>query len=556
MLRSLHISNYALIDHIDLEFGPRLNIITGETGGGKSIMLGALSLLLGGRADLRGVRNGTAKSVIEAVFDVKGNEVLEAYCKATDVEWDPEQMILRREILPSGRSRAFINDSPVTIETLRGVGLKLVDIHSQHQNQLLSDPSFQLDIIDTLAGNKEALAVFAELYAAYRAAVHKLKTMRMNVARDRENADFMHYQLQRLEELDLKPDELETLEQERERLSQAADTRREFDDALGALSQGEANVLSLLGTVAGAVASLAEQLPAESNVENRLEAAVIELTDIAQTLEKRAAMFPADSLAELESVEERMARINAVASRQNVADANELIAVADRLRQRLQRLEDADTLLADLEKQARKAKKAAVEAARKLSEARVAAAEEFGRVLHDTAMPLGMKNLVCDIAVEPADMSASGMDRVEFRFAFNKNQQPVPVGVAASGGEISRLMLSIKSIIANRMALPSIIFDEVDTGVSGDVADRMGRMMQSISANLQVIAITHLPQVAAKGHDHFKVFKHDTDAATVTHVEKLTPDQRVDEIALMLSGQSNNQAAREAAKELISYATI
>lgn len=551
MLKSLHISNYALIDSIDIDFHEGLNIITGETGGGKSIMLGALSLLLGGRADSRTVQNTGRKSVIEAVFSVADNKSLSRYCTEADFDWDNERMILRREIAPNGRTRAFINDTPVTLERLREVGLHLVDIHSQHQNQLLSDPSFQLSVIDSLAGNEEKLAEFSNLFAAYRQAIHKLKATKAAIARDVENADFMQYQLKRIEELDLQPDELSSLESEREQLSEAADIRQLYDSALEALSYGEPSVMSLIAAAEGAVADIAETLPADAAVTERMENVVTEISDICETLRLCSGNYPVDAARDLEAIDERIARISSVMQRHNVENSNQLLDLASKMRQRLKRLDDADTLLTDLEKQARSARRAAMDAAQNISDMRRRAAADFAAILHDTAMPLGMKNLVCDIAVEPADLSATGVDKVDFRFAFNKNQTPAPVGATASGGEISRLMLSVKSIIAHKMDLPSIIFDEVDTGVSGDVADRMGRMMKAIGSRIQVIAITHLPQVAAKGNSHFKVFKHDTETSTVTHIEELSPERRIDEIALMLSGDSSNQAARAAATALL-----
>lgn len=553
MLSTLHISNYALIDSIDLTLHPGLNIITGETGGGKSIMLGALSLLLGGRADSRSVRRPEKKSVIEASFAVEGNESLRAYCATTDIDWEPAQMILRREITPSGRTRAFINDTPVTLDVLRGVGLRLVDIHSQHQNQLLSESSFQLDIIDMLAGNAERLAGYSRLYGEYRAALQKLKNVKAAIAADRENADFMQFQLKRLEELNLQPGEMDLLESERVRLTEQSQSREAFDKALVALSGGEENASDQIRAAVDALSDISDRLPEDAALVDRLEKLNIELSDIADSLESLASVYSPDAVAELEEVERRIGEISAVVSRHNVADAGELISLQARLQRKLARLDDADSIIADLEKQARHAKKKAMESAAVISGFRREAAADFARILHDTAVPLGMKNLVCDISVEPAPLSPTGADAVEFRFAFNKNQTPVPVRESASGGEISRLMLSVKSIIAHRMQLPSIIFDEVDTGVSGDVADRMGRMMKSIASNLQVIAITHLPQVAAKGSHHFKVFKHDTETSTVTHVELLSSEGRVDELALMLSGDASNEAARSAAKALLGY---
>ena len=551
MLNSLHISNYALIDNIDIRFHAGLNIITGETGGGKSIILGALSLLLGERADLRSIGNSERKSVIEAEFDIKDNVGLRNYCRENDIEADDDVMIMRREISPTGRSRSFINDTPVRLEDMKEVGLRLVDIHSQHQNQLLSSPDFQLRIIDSLADNGKSLNEFSELYSSYKTALHKLKATKSAIAKDRENADFMQFQLQRLDELDLQPGEADTLEAEREQIAEAADARERFNEVLIALSAGETNALSLLSDATGALENILVHLPGEAEVKERLDNMMTELADIADTIEEAASAFPADLSSDLEAIERRLRRIEDVKDRQGVASADELIQVRTRLQSRLQRLEDSENILKELEQEARKAKKLAVEQAARITAARKRAAEEFAAVLRETAMPLGMKNLVCEIAVEPTDMSATGADNIEFRFAFNKNQVPVAVGSVASGGEISRMMLSIKSIIAHRMSLPTVIFDEVDTGVSGDVADRMGRMMRNIGENIQVITITHLPQVAAKGEHHFKVFKHDTDTSTVTHIKELSRAERTDELALMLSGDSTNPASRAAAEELL-----
>lgn len=551
MLNSLHISNYALIDNIDIRFHAGLNIITGETGGGKSIILGALSLLLGERADLRSIGNSERKSVIEAEFDIKDNLALRNYCRGNDIEADDDVMIMRREISPTGRSRSFINDTPVRLEDMKEVGLRLVDIHSQHQNQLLSSPDFQLRIVDSLADNGKSLNEFSELYSSYKTALHKLKATKSAIAKDRENADFMQFQLQRLDELDLQPGEADTLETEREQIAEAADARERFNEVLIALSAGETNALSLLSDATGALENILVHLPAEAEVKERLDNMMTELADIADTIEEAASAFPADLSSDLEAIERRLRRIEDVKDRQGVASADELIQVRTRLQSRLQRLEDSENILKELEQEARKAKKLAVEQAARITAARKRAAEEFAAVLRETAMPLGMKNLVCEIAVEPSDMSATGADNIEFRFAFNKNQVPVAVGSVASGGEISRMMLSIKSIIAHRMSLPTVIFDEVDTGVSGDVADRMGRMMRDIGENIQVITITHLPQVAAKGEHHFKVFKHDTDTSTVTHIKELSRAERTDELALMLSGDSTNPASRAAAEELL-----
>ena len=552
MLKSLHISNYALIDSLDIEFDSGLNIITGETGAGKSIIIGALSMLLGGRTDTKAIRREDMKSVIEGTFSLSPSTPLAEILKGADVDFDATTCILRREISPGGRSRAFINDTPVNLTLLREVGLHLVDIHSQHQNQLLTTPDFQLNVIDALASNQQLLEEYGKLYATFREALHKLKAFKAGVERDKANADFMQFQLEQLEELNLHPGELDTLEQSRDQLADSTRGKSLANEALEALKTGDSNILSLIETARDAIADLETYTESvrNQNLLDRLESASIELNDIAETVETIDASILVDP-SELEIADARITEIRAMMRKHGVETESELIAIRDRLEHRLSHLAEADSLALRLETQAKRAKSRARELARTISERRAEAASDFGEKLIETARPLGMKNLQVNIAVEPSELGPTGMDSVEFRFAFNKNQEPIPVGGAASGGEISRIMLSIKSIIANRIELPSIIFDEVDTGVSGDVANRMGLMMLDLAAGLQVIAITHLPQVAAKGKVHFKVFKEDDDLSTHTRMERLTPERRIDEIALMLSGSPDDESARHTAGKLL-----
>ncbi|MDE6116243.1 MAG: DNA repair protein RecN [Duncaniella sp.] len=550
MLESLHISNYALIDVIDIDFHKGFNVITGETGAGKSIILGALSLILGGRADSRVVTNPEAKSVIEAVFTVEGYPSLKEYCLDADIEWDDDRCILRREVAPAGRSRAFVNDSPVPLSKLQAVAMRLIDIHSQHQNQLLSMPDFQLKIIDTLAGNRLRLDEYAKRYNALREAVRQLKVMRAKVERSREDEEFTRFQLEQLEELNLLPGEQADLEREREVMSNIAVIKDALNRAAGALSQDSENAVSLVETAIDACEDLGDVLNATDDIPERLESAKIELNDIASTLSGLDESLSADP-AELAAIEDRLNSIYTLCHKHHVDNSDGLIALRDSLRNKLNALDNSDEFLKDLEKEARRAKALAKEVAMEISEARKAEAVKFGQRLREVAMPLGMKNLQCDIQVLPADMSATGMDTVQFMFAFNKNQPLMPVGATASGGEISRLMLSIKSIIASRMQLPSIIFDEIDTGVSGDVANRMGEMMRDISKSIQVTAITHLPQVASKGDAQYRVYKEDDDHSTHTHISRLSDEERVTAIASMLGGASIDKAALAAARSLL-----
>lgn len=550
MLESLHISNYALIDRIDIRFHKGFNVITGETGAGKSIILGALSLILGGRADSRVVADPSCKSIIEAVFTVDGYDALKEYCLQNDIEWDDERCILRREIAPTGRSRAFINDSPVPLNRLQAVAMRLIDIHSQHQNQLLSTPEFQLMVIDTLAGNEHRLKEYTSRYNALREAVRRLKAMRLKVEKEREDEEFTRYQLEQIEELALSPGEQEELENERDVLTNLTSIKNSLESAISALSGDETNAVDLIDTAIDACDELDGVLDEKEDVPSRLESARIEISDIASTLESLNERLAADP-GRLEAVEERLNSIYSLCHKHHLNNGDEILSLRDTLRAKLNDLDNSDDLVAGLEKEARRAKALAKESAIEISNSRKAEAKKFADHLRETAMPLGMKNLQVDVLVETSDMGPTGIDSVQFMVAFNKNQNLMPVGATASGGEISRLMLSIKAIIASKMSLPSILFDEIDTGVSGDVANRMALMMRDISQSLQVTAITHLPQVAAKGDTQFRVYKEDDDKSTHTRIIQLTPEQRVDAIAEMLGGATIDNAARQAALSLI-----
>ncbi|MDE6113688.1 DNA repair protein RecN [Barnesiella sp. WM24] len=550
MLKSLHISNYALIDTVDISFHHGFNIITGETGAGKSIMLGALSLILGGRADLKAVRDSGKKSVIEASFEVNKYPKLKEYCLDNDIEWDDTLCILRREIAPAGRSRAFINDSPVTLDLLSHVAMQLVDIHSQHQNQLLTSGDFQLRVIDNLAGNGELLSEYHRRYASYRNALKRLHDTKKLLEQNRNDEDFTRFQLEQLDELGLTDGEQEQLEHDRDILSNITDIKTTISGALDALSEGTHNALASLAETSDYCEELTRYLEDSDNIGERLETVRIELRDIAETLTAYDQEFQADP-EELEAIESRLNTIYSLQQKHRVSTVAELIALREELREKLDRLENSSFTIEELEKEARRAKNAAKQLAAELSQRRVEEAARFEETLRQQAMPLGMKNLRTQVKVTPGELTPTGMDKIEFLFAFNKNQPLMPVSGTASGGEISRLMLSIKAIIATKMQLPSIIFDEVDTGVSGDVANRMGVMMKDISRNIQVITITHLPQVAAKGNAHFKVYKEDDDDATHTRLRELSATDRVDELALMLSGSTVDEAARANARSLL-----
>lgn len=550
MLKELHVSNYALIDNIDVNFYPGLNIITGETGAGKSIMLGALSLILGARADSRTVKKTEKKSIIETVFDVTDNDALRLLLSEADIDTDDSVCILRREISPGGRSRAFVNDTPVSLSQLHDIALRLIDLHSQHQNQLLTQPDFQRSIIDALADNSDRLLQYEKLFNDYRIALRRLKVAKASLRHTDENADFIRYQLQQLDEFDPQPGEQAELEAERNAQTKANELKSSLIEAIDILSQGTANILSGIDTLTGVCTDFDELLNPDDDIPSRLDRIRIDLADIANSLESANEKLYADP-AELERIETRLSELYSLQQRYKAESEADLIEMRQRLRSSLDALEEGPEAITRLENEARKARAAAKATAAEITKARQKAASRFADELRNRAMPLGMKNLCCEVAVEPADMNITGADNVEFRFAFNKNQPLMPVAGVASGGEISRLMLSIKAIVANKMQLPSIVFDEVDTGVSGEVAARMGNMMRDIADNLQVIVITHLPQVAAKGSHHFKVYKEDDEHATHTRIAELSSEQRVDELALMLGGEQASEAARENALTLL-----
>lgn len=553
MIKTLHISNYALIDRIDITFFPGLNIITGETGAGKSIILGALGLLLGGRADTKVVRDPNVKSVIEATFSADGYTSLQQFCEENDIDWDDDTVILRREISTTGRSRAFINDSPVNLAQLQTAGLFLIDIHSQHQNLLLASPPYQLQVIDSVACNATLNDEFHTLYNSYRQALRQYKQERIALDKARANEEFLRYQYDMLVNASLQPGELEELENERKLLANMAQVKASLQLIGGALTDGDTNADDLVREAAAEASQIASYVDDGEALADRLEALRVELRDIAATFADADGAL-SDDPARLDEVEERLNLLYDLLRRQQAETIEQLIEIRDRLANEIKAIDLGDEGLQKSETAAKKAKRAAMEKAEELSASRKAAAQQFAADLKERATPLGMKNLQVEISIKPVHLSATGIDAIEFLFAFNKNQPLMPVGSTASGGEISRLMLSIKSLVAHKMQLPSIVFDEVDTGVSGDVAHRMGALMKYISENIQVIAITHLPQVAAKGNAHFRVFKTDTDSSTITRIELLTPENRIAEIAQMLSGSTIDQAALANARALIDNA--
>lgn len=551
MIQHLHITNYALISEIEITFRSGLNIITGETGAGKSIILGALTLLQGGRADMKAIRDKEKKTVIEAIFSTSGFDTLRPIFSDYDIDWYDDTCILRRELSPSGRSRAFINDTPVTLLQLNEVAMHLVDIHSQHQNLLLADNIYQLQIIDKLADNEMLLDRYKKAFADYKAALKRYTDTRDMITRNRADAEFISFQLEQLNDMNLQPGEQESLERERDMLANMSQIKEHLSGALEVLTGSDADALSALAVCSDHLQRLSDVLDDAESLNERLESARLEIQDIAETLQQYDNDMGADPAA-LENIEERLSRIYSLETKHHVESSDDLILLRDKLKAQLDALGNADESLTVLHDEAKNAKRTATLIARELSERRHAVAKVFAEELRDRAQPLGMKNLRCDITFTAGKLSAYGLDNVEFKFAFNKNQPLMAVSAGASGGEISRLILSIKLVIAEKMQLPTIVFDEVDTGVSGDVALKMACLMSNISCKAQVIAITHLPQVAAKGATHFKVYKQDDEMSTSTYIRELTPEERISELALMLSGSEADPSARATAASLLS----
>lgn len=549
MIKQLHISNYALIDKLDIDFNEGLTIITGETGAGKSIILGALSLILGERADTKAIRDTSTKTVVEVTFDIKGYN-LQPFFDINDIDWNEQECLVRRELSPNGRSRAFINDTPVQLNQLRELSTQLLDIHSQHSNMLLSMPAFQLSILDSISDNGKHLEEYQKTYRAYREALQELETTQKAIEQLRQNEDYIRFQLDQLQTMQLQPDEDQQLEALQSKLSNVTELKEALWSVENELNGDENNILERLKAISQRLVEAERNLNDVEGMAERISTALIDLKDIAQSVSSIMDTLN-DDPAELARIEERLNSIYSLERKHNARDVNHLIDIQHDYERQLGEIEHNDDIIEELKSRVSTTRSAAIELAAVLSKNRQEAANRFVKELLALATPLGMKNIAFDVAFNQVDLTPNGTDSVEFRMAFNKNQRLMPIKDTASGGEISRVMLCVKTIIARHMKLPSIIFDEVDTGVSGDIANMIGEMMADIAQSIQVITITHLPQVAAHGAHHLRVFKTDTTAETLTQVEQLDEQEHILEIARMLSGKDLNQAAIENAKSLI-----
>lgn len=550
MLKSLEIQNYALIEHLSIDFDSGLSILTGETGAGKSIIMGALSLILGQRADTKAIQEGKAKCVVEAVFDVK-DYGLEELFQLNDVDYDSE-LIVRREVLDSGKSRAFLNDTPVSLQFLKEVTSKLIDVHSQHANLLLSNDDFQLDVLDSVAQTKELKTEYRKMFETYRSVLKQLKEIRDTALREQEEREYIQFQYAQLSEMKLVQGEQEELERELDMLNHSEEIKRALSFVVDVLDNEQQGVLSSLKDVISNLRKIISYLPVADALQERVDSCKIELQDIENEVMHTLNATDFDPNKKNE-IEERLNLIYSLQQKHRVSSVGELLSLQQSFEMRLQAIDSYDEQINALENRLSDVKNQLDLSASALTDKRRSVCEEIERNMECKLQLLGMPNarFVVDLTSKE-EFSATGKDDVAFLFSANKNAVPKNLTNIASGGEMSRVMLSLKSLIATKSLLPTIIFDEIDTGVSGEIAHRMGEIMRSMSKTMQVITITHLPQIAAKGGAHYKVYKADTDLATYTHIVRLKDAERPQEIAELLSGKNPSQAALDNAKELLS----
>ena len=550
MLRQLYIRNFTLIDELDITFKPGFSVITGETGAGKSIILGAIGQILGNRADARMVKAGCDKCVIEAHFDLS-NYDMEGFFDDNDIDYEPEDCIIRRELKANGKSRAFINDTPVALTTARELGQQLVDIHSQHQNLLLQKEDFQLNVVDIIAHNSQLLNDYRTLFDGYAKAKAALREKEEECEKDRANEDFLRFQADELVKAQLIDGEQEELEQELETLSHAEDIKGALFDADNLLSGDDRCITQSCKTMLSRLSDIGDVYPAIRQVTERIDSAYIELKDIARDISNLAESIDFDP-ARLTMANERLDTIYTLQKKHHVESVAELIAIRDSLTARLNDITNSEDMLEDMRRQVEDMHRKATEAAARLTESRQEAARRVTEQLLAQMTALGMPNARFEIKFETKELAADGADRISYMFSANKNVPLEPIAQVASGGEVARVMLSLKAMISGAVKLPTIIFDEIDTGVSGRVAEMMAQIMRQMGrADRQVISITHLPQIAALGTTHYKVEKTDTDDTTISRMRMLGHDERITEIAQMLSGSNISDAAIENAKSLL-----
>lgn len=550
MLKQLYIRNFTLIDTLDIELKPGFSVITGETGAGKSIILGAIGLLLGQRADAKNIKQGADKCIIEAHFDLSKYS-LEVFFENNDIEYDAHDTIIRRELTSAGKSRAFINDTPVSLAILKELGEQLVDIHSQHQNLLLNKQDFQLNVVDIIANNNDLLSQYRTAYNKYQETKKKLENLILEIEQNRSNSDFLRFQYEELCNAKLYDGEQEELEQKQATMSHAEEIKSALYEADNSINAEIGGVLSNVKNAKNALKGIMDVYPVVQELQQRLDSCYIELDDISHEISTQLQDIDFDP-AELEYINNRLDKIYELEKKYHCETINELLCKIEELKQQLDYVDNSDIVLNELKEQLDIHKKECETKASKLSQTRKKSALSIEKEISEKLVVLGMPNINFKVNIEKKELGLFGADNVSFMFSANKNNPLQAVTQVASGGEIARLMLSLKAMISGAVKLPTIIFDEIDTGVSGKIAEKMANIMKEMGDNdRQVISITHLPQIAALGTTHYKVYKEDTSEATISKMTILNEEERIKEIAQMLSGSDISDAAINNAKELL-----
>ncbi|MBF1644969.1 MAG: DNA repair protein RecN [Prevotella sp.] len=550
MLKHLYIKNFTLIDQLDIAFHSGFSVITGETGAGKSIILGAIGLLLGNRADSKQIKQGEKKCTIEAHFDLS-HYGFESFFEDNDIDFEPEDTIIRRELTASGKSRAFINDTPVSLQMMRILGEQLIDIHSQHQNLLLQKDDFQLNVVDIIAQDSTALSAYHSSYQHYKESLQRLSDLKEQIAKAQENEEFMRFQFNELESAGLVEGRQQELEQESETLSHSEDIKTAYFKADHLLNDDDNGIIYKLGESLDSLSNIENVYPKAKDVVQRLSSVHIELKDIASEVGSEVENIEFDP-SRLDSINQQLDQLNTLEQKYHVSTEEELIEIRDNIAEQLQSIDNSDEELESLTKKVDEELKLCTEKAAKLTELRLKAGKIVEKEMSQRLIPLGIPNVRFKVDITSKPLSMDGADKVQFLFSANTSTAMEPVAQVASGGEIARVMLSLKAMISGTVKLPTIIFDEIDTGVSGKIAQKMALIMQEMgNNNRQVISITHLPQIAALGRSHYKVEKEETAEGTRSHMRELNQEERVCEIAQMLSGADISDAALQNARELL-----
>lgn len=550
MLKYLYIKNFTLIDQLDIAFHSGFSVITGETGAGKSIILGAIGLLLGNRADSKQIKQGEKKCTIEAHFDLS-HYGFESFFEDNDIDFEPEDTIIRRELTASGKSRAFINDTPVSLQMMRILGEQLIDIHSQHQNLLLQKDDFQLNVVDIIAQDSTALSAYHSSYQHYKESLQRLSDLKEQIAKAQENEEFMRFQFNELESAGLVEGRQQELEQESETLSHSEDIKTAYFKADHLLNDDDNGIIYKLGESLDSLSNIENVYIKAKDVVQRLSSVHIELKDIASEVGSEVENIEFDP-SRLDSINQQLDQLNTLEQKYHVSTEKELIEIRDNIAEQLQSIDNSDEELESLTKKVDEELKLCTEKAAKLTELRLKAGKIVEKEMNQRLIPLGIPNVRFKVDITSKPLSMDGADKVQFLFSANTSTAMEPVAQVASGGEIARVMLSLKAMISGTVKLPTIIFDEIDTGVSGKIAQKMALIMQEMgNNNRQVISITHLPQIAALGSSHYKVEKEETIEGTRSHMRELNQEERVCEIAQMLSGADISDAALQNARELL-----